>query len=160
MRRASLLKWVVAVVIGVAVVGGNAWAQELYPLVLYFHQEGCPDCEKIRTVLDEMETEHPELSIGSYEITQPGNLDLLEELALRFDVDALAVPTVFVGQGTMVVGGELADRLELRAAIDACLEQGCRSPLDAAPAKGMIRDGWILAVISVLFGLVYLLQGG
>jgi len=160
MRTVSLLSWIVGVVIGVVAIGGSAYGQDSHPLVLYFSQEGCPDCEKIRVILDEMKVEYPELTVGSYEITQPGNLDLLDDLASRFDVDALDVPTVFVGQESIIVGGELADRLELRAAIEACLVQGCPSLLDAAPANSKLRDGWILAVMSALFGLVYLLQGG
>ncbi|MBN1858905.1 hypothetical protein JW848_06845, partial [Candidatus Bipolaricaulota bacterium] len=113
-----------------------------------------------RAVLDELEAEHPELTVGAYEITQPGNLDLLDDLASRFGVFSLSVPIVFVGQDTIVVGAELAQRLELRTAVEACLSQGCRSLLDAPPSTGLGVDLWILVGLTALFALLYLLQGG
>lgn len=156
MRRVSLLA---LVLVAVSVAGWSACAQSTYPMVLFFHQEGCPDCEIIRAALDDMETAHPELEVGSYEITQPGNLDLLDELASRFGVTRLTVPIVFVGQDTIVIGAELAERLELRAAIETCLEQECRSLLETPTSNGLIADLWVLAVITAVFSLLYLLQG-
>jgi len=157
MRRPSMRTWAMMLVI--VSIGWSVAAQQPHPTVLYFHQEGCPECETIREVLDEMQQEHPELTVGSYEITQPGNLDLLEDLAARFGVYMLSVPIVFVGQDTIVVGAELGDRLDLRAAIDACATKECPSLLDTPSSERLRTDLWILAAMTALFSLLYLFQG-
>ena len=158
MKRIGL--WTLMLVATTCSIGWSVHAEPSEPFVLYFHQEGCPDCAEIRSVLDELEADYPELMVGSYEITQPGNLDLLDEFASRFGVHTLSVPIVFVGQDTIVVGAELAQRLELRTAVEACLAQGCPSLLETPTTSGLVTDVWILAVLTALFALLYLLQGG
>jgi len=101
------------------------------PQVVVFYEEGCPDCHRMESVLEEILPLHPELEVARYETTQPGVSDLWWKVAAAYGLVPTQVPMIFVG-GQAIVGAGRTEELRLRAAVDACAASPCSSPLDLA----------------------------
>ena len=138
--------------------GGVAYAAD--PLVVVFHQEGCPDCAFMQAVLDSLVADHPDLSIAYHEIFEAGASDLLSHLLQAHGATAESIPVIFVGDNAPIVGAGRAQELALREAVAACLSGGCASPM-AHAAEPPIAWGDLLVVAGflVLLLLFSFMQG-
>ncbi len=95
--------------------------------VVFFHGQGCQHCAKSEALLEQIEAEHPELSVHRYEVYfDDANRDLMFDYGRVFGVEVTGVPMIYVGN--QVIEGHKPE--ELTALIGRCLEIGCRSPID------------------------------
>lgn len=99
------------------------------PVILFFHEEECPDCALVEELLVALVTELPESAMRRYEIAEPGVIELLAALVSAYEMEAPSVPVVFVGD-EVVVGAGRTQEFQLRAAIGDCTVRGCHSPLE------------------------------
>ncbi len=130
-----------------------AAAADEKPWIVFFFEEGCPDCALVEEVLAGLTAELPESTIARYDIADPETLDLLMELATAYEVEVSAVPVVFVG-GEVVLGAGRAQEFELRNAIGECTIHGCPSPLARAPSLVFRSSLLRLTLFAVLFALL------
>ena len=156
MPRVALL-----IAIGLAtltLVGAAAHGRD--PLVVVFYQEGCPDCALMRTALDSLAADHPDLAVTYHELSEPGAGDLLLRLVQPYGPMPAALPVIFVGDGGPISGAGQAQELALREAVEACLAAACPSPM--ARAGGPViawLDVLVAGGLVVLFFLLFLLRG-
>jgi glutaredoxin len=141
----------------VAACAVSAYAATTDPSVVVFHETNCPDCAFIKGVLDELLVEFPDVVVEQYEVSQPGNLELLDTLLTNYGVDLGPVPILFVGGTAFVHAGE-DDVPALRAAIERCATSGCPSPLPSSTASRR-SDLLLLGAFVALFAVLYFLQG-
>jgi cytochrome c biogenesis protein CcdA len=97
-----------------------------------FWGDGCLHCEEQKPFLAELAARHPGLTIHSHEIWRTDTHHALFRTLARFhDIEAGAVPTVFVG-GRAFIG----DAPEIRRAIEATVEAAlARAPAEGAPTE-------------------------
>ncbi len=138
-------------------VAGGALAAPGRPQVLFFYQEGCPDCVRMEEALAIALDETPGPEVARYELSTPGTKDLLARLATAFEVDSPNVPLFFVGDKA-IVGAGMPEELQLRAEIQHCASVGCPSPLDRVSPPFPWLDLLTLAGILALAGFFLLLQ--
>jgi thiol-disulfide isomerase/thioredoxin len=130
------------------------------PAIVVFYEEGCPDCVRMDEFLEELLTEHPNLTVARYEINAPGTLGLMGGLSAAYGIEGTDVPIVLVGEEAIVGAGRV-EEMRLRTAIEDCLTLGCSSPL-AHGEKPLIPWGDLVVLIAffALFLPFFLLQGG
>ena len=126
------------------------------PSIVVFYEEGCSACEAMDLYLESLLAEHPQIVVSHYELTQPGNMDLLLGLLDAYGAEIGAVPILFVGGEAFVSAGE-ADSEEIVAAVARCATGDCPSPL--ATPTDRSGDLLMLAAFAALFAILYLLQG-
>ncbi len=117
----------------------------------------------MQTILDELTTAHPDLTIAYHETSQPGSSELLLLLSQRYGITPGAVPVIFVGDGAPIIGAGRAQELALREAVEACLKAVCPSPMaratgPAIPWRELLLAGGLVAFLLVLY--LYLLRPG
>ena len=147
--RPSLLS-VLCLVVACVALTVPASAEDADPIVLFFHDAECPDCEVIAGLLDELLVGMPEGAMRAIEIGEPGAVELLGSLCTAYGVEAANVPVVFVSD-EVIVGAGRAEEFQLRAAIGDCLTRPCSSPLlalqsDPFPWTDVL---WLAAVAAV-----------
>ncbi len=97
--------------------------------VYFFWGEGCPHCAVEKPFLEEMEQKYPQLEVKSFETYKnKENMEVFEQVAQAYGIQASGVPTTFIGDYDPIVGfaDYMADDLESK--ITSCLEQGCVDP--------------------------------
>jgi len=152
--------WVVFVALAVFGLVGSA-GQGAVPLVVVFHQEGCPDCAFMQAILDKLATEYPNLTIAYHETSEPGSPELLLLLSQRYGITPGAVPVVFVGDKAPIIGAGRAQELALREAVEACLRAECPSPMARATGPAIPwRELLLAGGLVVCFLILYLLRSG
>jgi hypothetical protein len=154
-KRATQSLWVI--LFATAILAPLAHSQTTDPSVVLFHEANCPDCTVIKGVLEELLEEFPEVVVAEFEVSQPGNLELLDSLLTEYGVDLGPVPILFVG-GTAFVYAREEDVPALRAAVERCATSGCPSPLPSTTQAPRI-DLLILGLFVGLFAVLYVLQG-
>jgi thiol-disulfide isomerase/thioredoxin len=128
------------------------------PIVVFFYQEGCPDCVKIAEVLDALAGDLPEGAVARYEIGDPQSRRLFQRLQKAYAIDVSSVPVVFIGDRA-IAGASRANELTLSDAIGDCITGACASPLDRIPPDVFPwRDLLELALLGSLVFLLALLQ--
>jgi glutaredoxin len=150
MRHRYALLGFIALAIAVALPTFGADGQ---PWLVYFFEEGCPDCAQVEELLEGLTSDLPASAVVRYDVSDPKALDLLMELAVAYDIEASSVPVVFVGE-TVVLGAGRAQEFELRNAIGECTIQGCPSPLSKAPSLAVRESLLRLTLFAVLFALL------
>ena len=92
--------------------------------VVLFHGNTCPHCHEVIEYLDDLKSEYPQLEVRDYEVyAERDNIPIFMEYAAAYDVQAGAVPTLFIGdQG--IIG---ANKAVIAAAIEECATNGCPS---------------------------------
>ena len=130
------------------------------PVILVFHEEGCPDCQRMEAVLQELLSKHPDLSVAYYEVTQPGSPELFDALADRYGVLLLKVPIIYVGE-VAIVGAGRAQEMRLREAVEGCASSGCISPLKFTGSKAKLSPTFyfVLGVLAVSLLLLLMFSG-
>jgi len=156
-KRSSALLFLTAVLL--ATVGVACYATDL----LFFHENGCPHCAHVHSLLDEMLPEYPEIVLHEYEIHDEASFDLLNRVLAAYDVEIGAVPMLFVGNVAVIEGvfhglrdeplaaSGRAEELALRESIELAIAEPSPSPLDRADSveevSGLAETLTIPAVI-------------
>jgi thiol-disulfide isomerase/thioredoxin len=159
-REKSLLGRVcLAVACALCVGAGPACAEETTaaaptsPSVVFFYQDGCPDCEKIAEVLDMLAGDLPEGAVVRYEIGDSTSSRLFRKLQKAYGIDVSSVPVVFVGD-QVIAGASRAQEFALSDALTDCARTPCPSPLDRVPPDVF---PWVDLLEAALLGSLVLL---
>ena len=112
--------------------------------LILFYEDGCPQCERLKSTLDAIRPEFPTLRVTQLNVHVEGNLALLNRLLAAYSAEIGSVPILFVGD-VAGVGGTYygledapfsvsgrAEEATLRQAIQRAVTQGSPSPLDRA----------------------------
>jgi glutaredoxin len=105
-----------------------------YALVIHFFWgDGCPHCARAKPALETLVAKHPEIILEQHEVYyDAANQTLFAEMAQRYGIERLVVPTFFVGPYWLQGYGEQTDA-EIEALIRHCLTTGCVDARDPAP---------------------------
>jgi len=131
----------------------SACAASEDPMVVVFYKEGCPDCQRLDELLDGLSSQHSDLAIDHYEISDPVAQDLLSRLSFSYGVLDTNYPIVFVGDKAFV-GVSRAKELDVRTAVLECIARSCPSPLSRLKEAGL---SWNHVVIALGVGMFLLL---
>ncbi len=159
-RCTARIAWLVlATLVGGATPGGAAQTDEApRPVVLFFYQEGCPECVRISEVLDALGSDLPPGAVASYEITDRAAGRLFQRLQRAYGALISSVPVVFIGD-RVVEGASRAQELAITDALGDCVTSPCSSPLDRLPPDVF---PWVdvlqLGLLALFVGLLVLLQ--
>ena len=126
------------------------------PMVVVFNKEGCPDCRRLEELLDGLASQHSQLTIGHYEISDPGAQDLLSRLSFSYGVLDTDYPIVFVGEKAFV-GVSRAKEIAVRSAVLDCIARNCPSPLSRLSKTSLSWDHVVIALGIGMFLLLLLL---
>lgn len=126
------------------------------PMVVVFYKEGCPDCRRLDELLDQLSSQHSDLTIDHYEISAPGTQDLLSRLSFSYGVLDTNYPIVFVGDNAFV-GVSRAKELDVRTAILECIARSCPSPLSRLKETSLSWNHVFIALGVGMFLLLLLL---
>lgn len=126
------------------------------PTVVVFYKEGCPDCRRLDELLNGLSSQHSDLMIGHYEISDPGAQDLLSHLSFSYGVLDTNYPIVFVGDKAFV-GVSRARELDVRNAIVECISRSCPSPLSRLKETSLSWNHVFIALGVGMFLLLVLL---
>ncbi len=98
------------------------------PVELYFFEgQGCPHCARMKSYLDGLKADYPNLIIKDFEVYfNSENQDLFGRMAAAYGSDAEGVPTLFIGEEA--IRGQAYEAL--KNAVIKCSEEGCISPAD------------------------------
>jgi thiol-disulfide isomerase/thioredoxin len=153
--------FLLAVVLGTAAVFPCAAQQAVpsaSPVVVFFYQDGCPDCVKIGEILDALAGDLPAGAVARYEIGAPSSRRLFQKLQKAYGVETSSVPLVFVGD-RVIAGASRAQEFALTDALGDCVTTPCASPLDRLPPDVFPwADVVELALLGSLVLLLALLQ--
>lgn len=126
------------------------------PTVVVFTQEGCPDCERMKPVIEELAAAYPSLGFRTISDSDPDAMRLWS-LAASYGVLPSHFPVIFVGR-TAIVGASRENELRLRNAVAECASAGCPSPLPLQEAPrvpwraALIVGAAVVLLLFVLFG--------
>ncbi len=98
-------------------------------VIYFFWGDGCPHCAVEKPFLEEMEQKYPELEVKMYETWKnKENLELFQQVAQAYGIQARGVPTTFIGNYEPIVGfaESMADDMESK--IIYCVENNCLNP--------------------------------
>lgn len=126
------------------------------PMVVVFYKEGCPDCRRLDELLDGLSSQHSDLTIDHYEISDPDVQDLLSRLSFSYGVLGTNYPIVFVGDKAFV-GMSRAKELDVRTAVLECIARSCPSPLSRLKETGLSWNHVFIALGVGMFLLLLLL---
>jgi len=128
------------------------------PSVVFFYQNGCPDCERVSEVLDALGGDLPPGSVVRYEIGNATARRLFQKLQKAYGIQVSSVPVVFIGDRVFTGAGR-AQELAISDAIERCVTSPCSSPLDRVPPDVF---PWVdlleLALLGAAVVLLALLQ--
>lgn len=148
----------VLALVAVALTVGFSVVAVADPTVVVFTQEGCPDCERMKPVIEELAAAYPGLGFRTISDSDPDAMRLWS-LATRYGVLPSHFPIIFVGQ-TAIVGASRENELRLRIAVADCARSSCPSPL---PSQETPRVPWRAALIvgiAVILALFLLFGSG
>ncbi|MEW5826012.1 MAG: thioredoxin family protein [Candidatus Bipolaricaulota bacterium] len=128
------------------------------PVVVVFTQEGCPECERMKPVLEELAAAYPNVGFRTITDSDPDAL-LLWSLAGQYGVLPSHFPVIFVGS-TALVGATRDHELRLRAAVEDCASRGCPSPLADATDPTVPWLAALLAGLALVLVLFLLFAAG
>ena len=125
------------------------------PMIVVFSKEGCPDCQRLDKLLDGLASQHTQLTIAHYEISDTGAQDLLSRLSFSYGVLDTDYPIVFVGDKAFV-GVSRAMEVAIRSAVLECITRGCPSPLTRLSETSLSWDHVFIALGVGMFLLLVL----
>lgn len=86
--------------------------QEHQICIYLFYGQGCPHCERVKPLIDELAAKYPQVQLKTYEIYfNTTNQAMFMDFNQRYGVTDIGVPTLFIGDWALV--GETAIRTEL-----------------------------------------------
>jgi cytochrome c biogenesis protein CcdA/glutaredoxin len=84
--------------------------------IYLFYGQGCPHCERVRPLIDELAVKYPQVQLKTYEIYfNTTNQAMFREFLERYGVKEEGIPTLFIGDRALV--GETAIRTHLEERI-------------------------------------------
>ncbi len=99
-------------------------------VVYFFWGDGCPHCEVQKPFLEEMEQKYSDLEVKMYETWKnKDNVQLFQEMAEAYGIQAQGVPTTFIGDLNPIVGFNESMKADMEIKIENCLEHGCINPV-------------------------------
>ncbi|MBP8856513.1 MAG: hypothetical protein KBG60_00740 [Anaerolineaceae bacterium] len=110
-----------------------------HPITVYlFYGEGCPHCAKAKPFLESLAEKYPELDLRSFEVYYDEvNQQFFVEMAEKFGLEQMYVPTIFIGEKYLVgYSEEYAPNIE--AEVLYCLQNGCPDPARGLQIPGEI----------------------
>ncbi|MFC1728104.1 cytochrome c biogenesis protein CcdA [Nanoarchaeota archaeon] len=112
------------------VLASTVYAQNESVDIYYFAGQGCPNCVKMETFLEDIIEENPHVTVFKYEIYfDNNNRQLFYAMADAYGVDIEGVPTLFIDKKVFVgFSGTIAT--ELYKEIERCSVESCISPAD------------------------------
>ncbi|MFA5128694.1 MAG: hypothetical protein WC445_01870 [Patescibacteria group bacterium] len=147
-------------------VGSAANSIELY----FFEGQGCQHCAKMKSFLEGLKTDYPNLVVKDFEVYfNRENQDLFEKMATAYKISSNGVPAIFIGNEAII--GENYEKL--KSAMERCSLEPCLSPADKlAAAENNVNSalnanqprnnnnqneivGWIVIVVIVTFGIIF-----
>ena len=100
----------------------------------YFYAEDCPHCREITVLLEELETEFPEIEVHKLEVAyNTTNSELFNAFILVYNPPVVDIPAVFIGN-TAVIGYELTKE-KLVTEIAFCVQNKCPDPLSLVAGR-------------------------
>src|SRR3989344_6116114 len=91
----------------------------------FFWNRDCPHCKEEKPFLDELEQKYP-IQINSYELHEPGNVELFSKMAEAYGTTAQWVPAAFICDEYIVgfdsvetTGKQIVDKIK------TCIKYGC-----------------------------------
>lgn len=123
----------------------------------FFWAAGCPNCEVMRSFLDELAQEYPELRVIPHEVVfHPDEWRLMTSLAAAWGIESEETPMVFVGDRATVGIGRAVELL-IREEVERCLAHGCSSPLDRLGEARWRPSPFELSLVAlVVVALLYI----
>jgi len=109
---------------------------------LFFYEQGCPECAAIRNFLNKRIKPNYPVEIKKYEIHEPGNANLLLNLARVYqarDIVAQGTPAVFVGNKAFQ-GSSRAVMRKIEEAVRETIRKELASPLTRVKAVNPRAD--------------------
>jgi len=93
--------------------------------VYFFWNRDCPHCKEEKPFLDELEQKYP-IQINSYELHEPGNVELFSKMAEAYGTTAQWVPAAFICD-EYIVGFDSVETTgkQIEDKIKTCLKYGC-----------------------------------
>lgn len=106
-----------------------AWAQQPTPpktvYIYLFWGDGCPHCALAKPFLESLPAKYPGVVLKSYEIYfNARNQAFFSEMAKKYGLEQLAVPTIFIGPYYLQGYAKELDP-DIEKAVSYCLQQGC-----------------------------------
>ncbi|PKL63857.1 MAG: hypothetical protein CVV32_11610 [Methanomicrobiales archaeon HGW-Methanomicrobiales-3] len=87
-------------------------AQDETICIYYFYGLGCPHCERVKPLIDELDAKYPQVVFRTYEIYfNTSNQAMFSEFNQRYGITDPGVPTIFIGDRALV--GDAAIKMEL-----------------------------------------------
>jgi cytochrome c biogenesis protein CcdA/glutaredoxin len=112
--------------------------------VYLFYGQGCPHCERVKPLIDELAVKYPQVQLKTYEIYfNTTNQVMFREFLQRYGVAEEGVPTLFIGDRALVGESAIRTQLEERivwytnnpAVCPATYTKSGGLPHDLSPAK-------------------------
>ncbi|MBD3248957.1 hypothetical protein GF336_02830 [Candidatus Woesearchaeota archaeon] len=98
--------------------------------MVVFYGEGCPHCSQLKSFLDDVSDDYPELNVIEKEVYFDNkNRELFSLMVYRFDTEIQGVPTTFIDD-KVIVGFSKAIGESIEQEIQRCIDAGCESPLE------------------------------
>lgn len=128
-------RWLLVVVLVVAL-HGPLWAAGGSPVSLhYFWAEGCPHCIVARPRLEALVAVYPGVRLHSYEISRDrANLELLRQLCREAAQPIVATPAVLLADRLWVGFDDSVER-DIAEVLQRCQKEGCEDLLAAVGAS-------------------------
>ncbi len=91
----------------------------------FFWGDGCPHCAKAKPFLESLAAKYPEVDLQEYEVYyDPVGQKAFTNIAQKYGIENLYVPTMFVGQYYLQGYSEEYDA-DIEAVIVHCIQEGC-----------------------------------
>lgn len=87
------------------VIGGSEETKDEAVELVFFHNPGCKECDRVEEFLDEMKSAFPRLSVERHNIRESESAKLNEALSEQFGVPErirMVAPAVFTGDGYLI----------------------------------------------------------
>lgn len=136
------------------------------PVELYFFEgQGCPHCAKMKSYLEGLKSDYPNLKVYDFEVYfNEENQALYSKMAGTYGASSNGVPMIFIGDEFIV--GE--DFEKVKNAVEKCsFGATCSSPMDkisgdvgedngpALSYKNYETIGWIVLGIIIVIGIIF-----
>jgi hypothetical protein len=120
---------IVFVLLALCVAGFAQQAQKGSITMYFFWGQGCPHCEEMKSFIQEMQNTYPQLTVKSLETrNDPANNLLFNDMAKAYNKTADGVPGTFIGDKMIVGYAKGETDIEVKAAINDCIKNGCADP--------------------------------
>jgi len=115
--------------------------------IYFFYQEGCPECAKVMSYIEALQTNYLNVNISKFEIRDPDKAELLTKLFDAYHVPdgKRTVPIVFISNKYFVGEEEISSFLEDE--IKSLEQSGCDCPSikeDGSPLNPSRLSFWVI----------------